>query len=143
MNKDRLRQLGYVMHSRMAQFFYGRNGLDSLALTCNMAALLFLVINIFAQSAIVYFLWIALFGYSLFRVYSKNIPKRYAENQKFLHMTEAPRRFLKLASLQWRDRKVSRYYICRSCHQQIRVPRGKGRIEIRCPKCGERFIKKT
>jgi DNA-directed RNA polymerase subunit RPC12/RpoP len=140
---DRMRQFGYLMQMKMAQFFYGRNGLDNLAIACNAMAILLLVINIFAQNAIIYFVWVAFFGYSVFRVYSKNIPKRYAENRKFLALTEVPRKRLKLLALQWRDRSVSRYYICKSCHQQIRVPKGKGRIEIRCPKCGERFIKKT
>ncbi len=140
---NRLRQFGYQLSMMMAQFLYGRNGFDNLARTCNFVAILLLVVNIFAQSVVVYFIWVAFFGYSIFRIFSKNIPKRYAENQKFLKITETPRRHLKLARLQWRDRNVSRYYICKTCHQQIRVPKGKGKIEIRCPKCGERFIRKT
>ncbi len=140
---DKIKQFGYMLGSRLSQFLYGRNGFDYLARTCNVLAIILLVINIFAQSVVIYFAWVALLGYTIFRVYSKNITKRYAENQKFLQITEVPRRFFKLAGLQWRDRNVSRYYLCKSCHQQIRVPKGKGRIEIRCPKCGERFIKKT
>lgn len=143
MTMNRFRQFSNQMMYKMAQFFYGRNGFDNLARTCNALAILLLVINIFAQSAVIYFIWVALFAYTIFRIYSKNISKRYAENQKFLQLTEVPRRYANLARLQWRDRSVSRYYICKSCHQQIRVPKGKGRIEIRCPKCGERFIKKT
>lgn len=140
---DKLKQFGYQMQSRMAQFLYGRNGFDNLARVCNAVAILLLVINIFAQNAVLYFLWMVFFAYSVFRVYSRNIPKRYAENQKFLAMMDVPQKRIRLLKLQWRDRSVSRYYICKSCHQQIRVPKGKGRIEIRCPKCGERFIKKT
>jgi DNA-directed RNA polymerase subunit RPC12/RpoP len=140
---DKLKQFGYQMQSRMAQFLYGRNGFDNLARACNAVAILLLVINIFAQNAVLYFLWMVFFTYSVFRVYSRNIPKRYAENQKFLAMMDVPQKRIRLLKLQWRDRSVSRYYICKSCHQQIRVPKGKGRIEIRCPKCGERFIKKT
>ncbi|MBO6241822.1 MAG: hypothetical protein J6O61_13430 [Butyrivibrio sp.] len=140
---DKMRQFGYQLQQRLAQFLYGRNGYDNLARACNAMAIILLLINIFAQSVIIYFLWVALFGYSIFRVYSKNVPKRYQENQKFLSMTEVPRKYIKLLRLQWRDRSVSRYYLCKGCHQQIRVPKGKGRIEIRCPKCGERFIRKT
>ncbi|WP_051151066.1 hypothetical protein [Butyrivibrio sp. VCB2006] len=143
MDKNKIRQLGYMISSRMAQFFYGRNGFDNLARFCNAVAIVLLIINIFAQSIVIYFIWVALFGYSVFRIYSKNITKRYAENKKFMQITEGPRKIFKLAILQCRDRNVSRYYICKHCHQQIRVPKGKGRIEIRCPKCGERFIKKT
>ncbi|MCR5402744.1 MAG: zinc-ribbon domain-containing protein [Butyrivibrio sp.] len=140
---DKMKQFGYLMQRKLAQFFNGRNGIDSLGWTCNLVALVLLIINLFANSPVIYILWVALFGYSVFRAYSRNISKRYAENQKFLSMTEGIRRRIRLLKLQWRDRSVSRYYICKSCHQQIRVPKGKGRIEIRCPKCGERFIRKT
>ncbi|SFC48792.1 hypothetical protein [Butyrivibrio sp. YAB3001] len=140
---DKMRQFGYLLQSRMAQVLYGRNGFDNMARTSYMTAFVLLVINLFAQNAVIYFLWVALLGYACFRIFSKNISKRYAENQKFMSMTEMPRKYMKLAVLQWRDRATSRYYICKGCHQQIRVPKGKGRIEIRCPKCGERFIKKT
>lgn len=140
---DKIRQFGYQMNSKMAQFMHARNGLDELARTSNVAAVIFLVLSLFTQSRVLYLLWLAFFAYACFRVYSKNIPKRYAENQKFISMTETPRRYMKLLKLQWRDRSVSRYYICKNCHQQIRVPKGKGMIEIRCPKCGDHFIKKT
>ena len=140
---DRLRLFGMQVQRMLAQALYGRNGFDDLARTCNVLAILLIVVNIFAQSTVIYIIWAVLFLYSLFRIYSRNISKRYAENQKFLAVTEAPRRYLKLLKLQWRDREYSRYYICPKCKQQIRVPKGKGRIEIRCPKCSERFIKKT
>ena len=140
---DKLRMIGYQISNIMARLLYGRNGFDNLARTCNGIAILLLVINLFAESVVIYFIWVALFAYSCFRVYSRNIPKRYAENQKFMYITEVPRKRLELFKLQWRDRSVSRYYMCRRCHQQIRVPKGKGKIEIRCPKCGERFVKKT
>ena len=66
---NRMRQFGYMLSSRLAQFLYGRNGFDNLARTCNAVAILLLVINIFAQSTIIYFLWVAFFGYSIFSVY--------------------------------------------------------------------------
>ena len=140
---DKLKQFSSQAVYKLARLMYGRNGYDNLARFCNMISIMLLVLNLFAGSATIYILWLLSFGYSLFRVYSNNIPKRYEENQKFLSMTELPRRYLSLLKLQIRDRKVSRYYICKNCHQQIRVPKGKGRIEIRCPKCSEKFIKKT
>ena len=140
---DKMRHFSYQMRSMLARALYGRNGFDSIARLCYTIGFVLLLINIFVQSNIIYFIWVALIGYSLFRILSKNISKRYSENQKFLSMTDVPRRYMNIAKLQWRDRATSRYYICGKCHQQIRVPKGKGRIEIRCPKCGERFIKRT
>lgn len=140
---DKMKQFGYKFASKMAHFMYGRNGFDAMARVSYIAALVLMIINVFVQNNVIHFLWIVFFVYSMFRVYSKNIPKRYAENQKFLSKTEVPRKYVKLAKLQWRDRATSRYYICSGCHQQIRVPKGKGKIEIRCPKCGNRFVRKT
>mgnify|MGYP004733035925 CR=1 FL=1 len=69
--------------------------------------------------------------WSIFRMYSRNIEARRRENA-------ALQRFL----TRLRDRD-HRYYHCPKCRQTVRVPRGRGRINIRCPKCGEQFIKKT
>ena len=140
---NRMRQFGYLLSSRLAQALYGRNGFDNLARTSYFTAFILMIINMFADSLVIYLIWVALLVYATFRILSKNISKRYAENEKFMSATKVPRSYLNLAKLQIRDRETSRYYICKKCHQQIRVPKGKGRIEIRCPKCGERFIKKT
>ena len=138
-----LRNYLFLLRNGLARLFYGRNGFDDMARASYFAALILMIINIFADNVAVYVIWVLLFGYATFRIYSKNITKRYAENQKFLSVTKAPRSYANLLRLQVRDRDTSRYFICKRCHQQIRVPKGKGRIEIRCPKCGERFIKKT
>ena len=141
--KNNLRQFRFVLQSFLMRLLYGRNGFDNLARLSYGLSMILLIVNIFASSVIIYFTWIGLFAYSMFRTFSRNITKRYAENKKYLEMTDGLRKRVGLVKLQWRDRQVSRYYICKSCHQQIRVPKGKGRIEIRCPKCGERFIKRT
>lgn len=72
-----------------------------------------------------------LMGISLFRMFSRNTYKRYRENQKFLML---------VSQLKDRDH---RYYQCPRCRQPVRVPRGKGKIAISCPKCQEKFIKRT
>ena len=41
------------------------------------------------------------------------------------------------------DRKLYHYYRCPKCRQKLRVPRGRGRIQISCPRCGTQFIKKS
>ncbi len=140
---NRIRQFGYQLNMILSRALYGRNGFDNMARTGLWLSIILMIINVFADSVIVYFMWVIILGYTVFRVLSKNISKRYAENQKFLEITKTPRSYFNLVKLQVRDRETSRYYICRKCHQQIRVPKGKGRIEIRCPKCGERFIRKT
>ena len=136
-------QFQYRMQNGLAQFMYGRNGFDNMARAFYIGSLTLLVINLFASNAVIYLLWVGMFGYALFRTLSRNIPKRYAENQKFLAATAGIRKRVNLLGLQWRDRKTSRYYICSKCGTQIRVPKGKGRIEITCPRCREKFIRRT
>ena len=70
---DKMRQFGYQMHNMMAQVLYGRNGFDNIARTSCFTALFLAVINIFADSVVIYLLWVALIGYTTFRVLSKNI----------------------------------------------------------------------
>ena len=69
--------------------------------------------------------------WSLFRMYSRNIEARRRENAAFQRV---------LTQLKDRDH---RYYHCPKCRQTVRVPRGRGKINIRCPKCGEQFVKKS
>jgi ribosomal protein L37AE/L43A len=70
-------------------------------------------------------------GWAMFRILSRNTYKRYQENRKYLMILQ-----------RLKDRE-HRYYDCPRCHQQVRVPRGKGKIAISCPKCREKFIRKT
>ena len=70
-------------------------------------------------------------GFCIFRMYSRNIGARQRENRAFLRF------FSRLKD------KEHRYYRCPKCRQTVRVPRGRGRINIRCPKCGEQFIRKS
>jgi ribosomal protein L37AE/L43A len=79
-------------------------------------------------------LWLlsyVLMFWAIFRMMSRNVYKRYQENRKFLQFFD-----------RIKDRQ-HRYYDCPKCRQTVRVPRGKGKISITCPKCREKFIKKT
>lgn len=67
----------------------------------------------------------------LFRFLSRNLEKRILENRRFLSM------FSRLKDSQ------NRYYRCPNCKQTVRVPKGRGKICIKCPKCNEKFIRKT
>ncbi|MBU3841369.1 MAG: zinc-ribbon domain-containing protein [Candidatus Ruminococcus intestinipullorum] len=86
--------------------------------------------------------WVVLI-YTYARFFSRNIQKRYQENIKFLNKTEKIRKYFLQQRRLLEQRKVYHIYKCPTCKQKIRIPRGKGKIEVRCPKCGTTFIKKS
>lgn len=81
-------------------------------------------------------------GFALFCMFSRNIYKRQAENQKFLQISAPVIKWFRTKSARAKD-SAHKYYACPKCKQTCRVPSGKGKIQITCPKCGEKFIKKT
>lgn len=81
--------------------------------------------------------------FCFFRMFSRNLEKRAQENLAFLRVRSKFIRFFNHIKTRLRQRKTHRFYKCPSCKQQLRVPKGKGLISIRCPKCQTTFKKKT
>ena len=90
-----------------------------------------------------YLLVLALLVLCYFRMLSRNIQARYAENQRFLQAWGPVQRRFQDAMFRFRDRKTHCFFKCPSCKTRLRVPRGRGKINIKCSKCGTQFVKKT
>ena len=127
----------------------GRYGVDDFSRFIMGVALtliiLTMVVTMFNRNvgSILDFLGIAAIVYAYFRIFSRNIQQRYAENQKYLQMTSKFRlRFNKEKNLM-KQIKTHHIYSCPGCGQKIRIPRGKGKIEIECPKCHTKFVKRS
>ena len=134
------------MKEKLIRFMQGRYGVDQLSKFLLILGLVVVVISALFNSRvslILYILGWVLVIYCYFRVFSRNIPKRYAENQAFLAKTYKIRTFFQKQKNIWQQRKTHHIYTCPSCKQKIRIPKGKGKIEVRCPKCGTTFIKKS
>ncbi|MBR4707933.1 MAG: hypothetical protein IKP29_07760 [Pseudobutyrivibrio sp.] len=121
---------------RLARFFQGRTGVDALGRTVTWVALILMIITMITHSNIAYLLAMACLIYSFWRMLSKNYQKRYAENAKFLALTSK----LRFNFSQYRTYKV---FKCPNCKQKLRVPRGRGKIQITCNRCRTQFIKKV
>lgn len=137
------------MRDKFNKFMQGRYGVDEFSRFTTGAALVLIIlamlVNIVNRSvgSVIDFLGIAAIVYAYFRIFSRNIQKRYTENQKYLQMTSKLRlRFNKEKNLM-NQRKTHHIYSCPGCGQKIRIPRGKGKIEIECPKCHTKFIKRS
>jgi len=113
----------------------GRYGHDRLNMALLIVGLVMSILSMFVDSKLIDLILTlgsyALLVVSLVRCFSRNTYKRYQENRKFLLLMD-----------QLKDRN-NRYYACPKCRQTVRVPKGKGKIAITCPKCREKFIKKT
>ena len=133
------------MKEKLIRFMQGRYGIDQFSKFLLIVGLIAVVASSFfwdsIANVILYILGWALVIYCYFRVFSRNIPKRYAENQAYLSKTYKIRSFFQKQKNIWSQRRVYHIYTCTSCKQKIRIPRGKGKIEVRCPKRGTTFIK--
>ena len=125
---------------KLAGFFYGRYGNDTLNKVLTAIYLIWLItftiVDIFVNSIIFsivgwcitlyFFIWV------MFRTMSRNIYARRRENEKFCG-------FFKLKRNKFRDRKTHVYRKCKSCKAVLRLPKAKGKHFVVCPKCKNRF----
>lgn len=128
---------------KVMQFMQGRYGADQLSKFLIYLSLILLVITLFCRNNFIYYIAVIVLFYSYFRMLSRNISKRYAENQSYLSLKYKVVGKFNWIKLRIKDSKTHRIFKCPSCSQKIRVPKGKGRISIKCPKCRIEFIKKT
>ena len=142
-----MRNFFYRVSSAMARFMYGRNGPDQLgSAMLALYLVLALVQPLFrrwtAARLVLSAVTTVLAVWVLFRMFSKNLNKRRAENAKFLSWWTPIKSRIAAARQRSRD-KEHKYFTCKSCKTVCRVPAGKGKIEITCPKCGGKIIGKS
>ena len=131
------------MKDKFRNFMIGRYGVDSLSKFMLGTAVVLLVFAMGFRNNFLNTLACLLVLLCYFRMFSRNVRKRYDENVRFLNKTAKIRGFFKSQKNLMAQRKDYHIYTCPGCKQKIRIPRGKGKIEIRCPKCGTTFIKKS
>lgn len=128
---------------KLQQFMAGRYGNDKFTVFLLVMSLLFTFFGNFRPLRFMYFIGIAAIGYSLFRCMSKNIEKRQRELNWYLAWSEKPRAEVQLLINRIRQRNTHKLFKCRNCKTVLRVPKGRGKIEITCPKCRAKTVKKT
>lgn len=124
------------------RFMSGRYGFDRFSGFLSTCSLIFIVLGALFVPFL-YFLGLLLLIYCYFRILSRNIQKRYQENLKYLALEGKVTGWFATRKIRFQQRKEYHYYRCPYCGQQLRVPRGRGKISITCPKCATQFIKKS
>ena len=131
------------MGERMARFMYGRYGTDALNHFLIVISAILLLLSCFrviwylAIPAMLILLW------SYIRCFSRKIYKRRRENEIYLKAVRPFRDFFRLQKNKRRDRKTHCYVKCKHCKAVLRVPKGKGKIDITCPRCKKITVKRT
>ena len=144
--------MGVLYKCKMAlqRLMYGRNGSDQLGRTAIVAALVLDVVSMFVirnrhlqlVGILLYWVAMALLLYAILRVFSKNLYKRREENSKFLQWTWKVKNGRSAAKARHAD-TAHKYFTCKNCKTICRVPVGKGKVIITCPKCGAQIHGKT
>ncbi|MGI5984383.1 MAG: hypothetical protein GXY01_06800 [Clostridiales bacterium] len=127
--------------SRLQETMAGRNGLDKLSITL---IILSVILNAFTRFSPIFMMFaLLIMFYAIWRIFSKNLAKRREENYRFTHIAGD----IKESFAQWQYRrqqsKQYKFFTCPDCRSRLRLPRGKGKINITCPKCGQKFRGKT
>ena len=138
------------MGNALVRFMYGRNGMDQLnrallwgylGICVARVAALMLLHSGTVDQVLDLLQWVALVAL-LFRTFSRNLPRRRAENQKFVSWWWGVKNRSSGARARHAD-KDHKYFVCKNCKTICRVPVGKGKIIITCPKCGAQIHAKT
>ena len=131
-----------MWYERLQRFLYGRYGTDKL----NLALLIFgRILSLIGTLVFwpVTLLADALYIWALFRTFSRNIPARQREYAAFLRFWSPIESWLRARKVRFSQRKQYKYFKCPNCRQELRAPRGRGKIEVTCQKCHNVFRTKT
>lgn len=128
---------------KVSDWMRGRQGPDDLAIFCVNLAFVLVIINLFASALWLNAVVLALVIYAFFRMQSKNLGKRARENESFLKALGPARPWFQNPKAAWGEFRAYKHVKCSSCGQKSRVPRGKGKLRVTCPKCGTKFEVKS
>ena len=132
-----------MIRNWLRNFMVGRYGQDHLNTALFAAAIVVWVLSLVFRAFVLRLLYFVLICLALFRMFSRQIEKRRRENDRFLTWWWPVRRRLELKLRQLKESRTHKFFRCPGCRNTLRVPRGKGKVNITCPKCGERFQRKT
>ena len=134
------------MRNWLQRVMAGRYGVDEYSRFLNIVALVSLVLSILFNNGLSVFFWllaIISLVWTYFRMFSRNTYKRRAENNAYLTIRYSMTRKLSGLKQRMQQKRYYRFYKCPKCGITPRVPKGKGKIRITCPKCGEIFQRKS
>ena len=132
-----------MLSRRFMAFMSGRNGIDQLSIAILVCSLVLQIISSLLGSSVLILASVALYGWALFRVFSRKNPQREVENQKFMAWFTPKFTKVRQFVLRQKLRKQYKYFKCPQCGALLRLTRGAGEKDVCCPKCQNRFKMKA
>lgn len=124
---------------RLMEWLRDRQGPDDLAVFSVNLAIVIVLVNVFARTGWLGWVGLALVAYAMFRIQSRNLGARARENEAFLRALGPARPWVQNPRAAWAELRAYKHVRCSSCRQRVRVPRGKGRLRVTCPRCKTKF----
>ena len=139
-----MRQWWQRVKYKLAKWMYGRYGNDELTWVLLIMGTVLLFLGYIPRVGWIFsILALMTVFYSTFRGFSRNIPKRHRELERYLRIKNKPKNAMQLHKNKKRDKNTHVYFKCPKCKAVLRVPKGKGEIIVTCPRCNERVEKNT
>lgn len=129
--------------SGIQKFMIGRNGPDQLSTAMLVLSIALLLVASFTGSIVLDLLSLIGYALTIFRMFSRNISKRYEENQKYIAVKGKVKLSLSQAKVRLKNSKKYKYFRCPECKSLIRLPRNVGEVTVTCGKCRHSFKKKA
>ena len=131
------------IRAALQKFMTGRRGADELSMALLIAGLVLSIIGSFTHLGLLTLLSLALYIYGMFRMFSKDHQKRYAENQKYLSVFHGSSGSIRQFFVRLRNIRKYKYFKCPECHVRLRLPRKVGEVTVTCGKCRHAFKQKA
>ncbi|MPW25815.1 hypothetical protein GC105_08435 [Alkalibaculum sp. M08DMB] len=127
----------------LQKIMLGRNGGDQLCMGLLLLGLITTIIGNILKLPIINYLSYIPIILCIYRMYSKDLTKRRMENYKFMILISPLYSWFSVKVSKIKSKKSYKYFKCPNCKQELRLPKGKGKINITCSKCSTKFMKKT
>ena len=121
---------------RIKKWFQNKYGMDELGSMLSISGMILLVLASYFKSSILKSLAAAGLIFFVYRFFSSQRWERQEENRQFC-------KYIKLWKMRYECKKEYRIYLCKRCGRFVRVPKGKGKIQVTCTACGAKMMKRT
>ena len=121
----------------------GRHGIDPLSIALVWVGLALYLLATVLQVPLLGLVSMALYVYTLFRIFSRNEQKRADENRRYTTLKTKIQTDGKQARTRFRNRKQYTYFRCPNCKAWLRLPRKAGVVTVTCGRCHNSFTQKA